>query len=150
MNFLQKACVISCSVVNFISTTYTYYHICLHFQASNLQPAATGYRFIAHLAWLWCRTFTFYKAKSVVNTRAGYNMKSRKSSVIVLGIWTYASGCFWHWSVGKTRKLKRLYSSHCSFDIESPQYSTCIMKPSEGLEPILFGVRLRCIYFWSL
>jgi len=29
-----------------------YYHTCLHFQDSSLQLAATGYRFIAHLAWL--------------------------------------------------------------------------------------------------
>jgi len=108
-----------------------YYHTCLHFQASSLQPAAIGYRFIAHLAWLWCRTVTFYKVKGLVNTRAGYNMKSRTSSVIALRIWTCASGCFWHWSVGKTRKLKCLYSSHCSFELESPQYSTCIMYPSE-------------------
>jgi len=115
-----------------------YYYTYLHFQASSLQPTATGYRFMPHLACLWCRTVTFYKVKSVVNTRAGYNMKSRTSSVIALRIWTCASGCFLHWSEGKTRKLKCLYSSHCSFDLELPQYSTCILYPPERLRRILF------------
>lgn len=48
-----------------------YYYTCLHFQASNLQLAATGCHFIAHLAWLWCRTVTFCNVKSVVNTGTG-------------------------------------------------------------------------------
>ena len=115
-----------------------YYYTRLHFQASSLQPAATGYRFMAHLAWLWCRTVTFYKMKSVVNTRAGYNIKSRTSSVIALRIWTCAPGCFLRWSEGKTRKLKCLYSSRCSFDLELPQYSTCIVYPPERLRRVLF------------
>jgi hypothetical protein len=155
-----KGCILKCNEFSSEGMCYialcckfhihdVYYQICLHFQASSLQIAATSYSFIAHLAWLWCRTVTFYKVKSVVNTRTGYNMKSRTSSVIALRKWTCASGCFWHWSVCETRKLKCLHISRRSFDLESPRYSTCIMDPPECLRLFLFAIRLQCIYFWS-